>query len=95
MSSSILNVSRSAPRLYIALQTASASHQSTLQLLIVLSLRNLKEFHMPHILSFQRNKTSLDCCVVNNINEMCVSLTSARGNDTDLVARLPNMYEKD
>ena len=50
---------------------------------------------MPHILSFQRNKTSLDCCVVNNINEMCVSLISAGGNDTDLVARLPNMYEKD
>ena len=50
---------------------------------------------MPQILSFQRNKTSLDCCVVNNINEMCVSLTSAGGNDTDLVARLPNMYEKD
>ena len=43
MSSSILNVSRSAPRLYIALQTASASHQSTLQLLIVLSLRSLKD----------------------------------------------------
>ena len=57
--------------------------------------KEFKGFHMPHILSFQRNKTSLDCCVVNNINEMCVSLTSAGGNDTDLVARLPNMYEKD
>ena len=52
-------------------------------------------FCLPHVLPFHNKRSELDCCKVDDIQEMCVSLALSLDSNTDFICRFPNCYEKD
>ena len=52
-------------------------------------------FCLPHVLPFHNKRSELDCCKVDDIQEMCVSLALSLDSNTDFICRFPNRYEKD
>ena len=56
--------------------------------------QNLQVPSLPHIKPFKKDTTELDCCTIDNIMKMCVSIKMPKV-DIDFICRFPNLIESD